>query len=78
VQPAEAKRLREFLRLSQRRVAVLSHMSQAAISLMEAGKQPIERQYERWLQQRVYGKYGYIVDMPTRVLRQAIRNRVEM
>jgi predicted transcriptional regulator len=78
MQSTEAKRLREFLRLSQRRVAVLLHTSQAAISLMEAGKQPVDRQYQRWLEQQVCGKYKRVRSMPRRILAWKIRNRVEL
>lgn len=76
-------RLRSALRLSQRRLCVLAQkdgvqVSQAAISLMEAGKAPVDRQYAQWLERRVYGRWLRIADMPPRILRQAIRERREV
>lgn len=75
-------RLRSALRLSQRRLCVLAQkdgvqVSQAAISLMEAGKQPIDRRYAQWLERRVYGRWLCVAGMPKKVLAWKIRNREE-
>jgi predicted transcriptional regulator len=72
------KTLRTSLRLSQRRVAVLTKISQASISWMESGKHPVDAKYADWLWWQVYGRWQRVADMPVRILKQAIRERGEV
>jgi hypothetical protein len=74
---------RETLHKSQRQVCEIASRDgvviyQSALSQMESGKIPADREYKVWLNRQLLTKGQRIADMPTKLLAACIKERVEI